>query len=238
MNVGKPALNFMTHNVIKSSDSRAFTLIELLTVIAIIAVLAAIGVGLAGAAKTARVNSRAKGELQQIATAIAKKGDRGVYPPDHQLNISFNGRPVVDPVINPLFYELRGMEVHQGKFRGRGQAETLDPQDVKRVFGRAGFLNTTVDDGQVSKSYLEPKASSVRRVTIDSVAVDLLASPFDWPGTMAGPNGEQEAAPINNSRVNPWRYVSSSPTNNSSGFDLWLDVYTSATAVKRVFRNW
>lgn len=229
----------MTPHTPQIRASRGFTLIELLTVIAIIAVLAAIGVGLTGAAKTARVNARAQSELQQIATAIeAYKGDRGVYPPDNPLTPSGSPKQRVNPVINPLYYELRGMEIREGKFRARGLEEGLDPGDIKAVFGRSGFLNTTVPDGDPSKTYLDPKPSSVRRVTIESVPVDLLVSPFDWPGTTAGPDGQQENAPINGSRVNPWRYVSSSPTNNSGGFDLWIDVYTSAKAEKRVFKNW
>jgi prepilin-type N-terminal cleavage/methylation domain-containing protein len=229
----------MTQHVIKSPDSRAFTLIELLTVIAIIAVLAAIGVGLTGAAKTARINSRAQGELQQIATAIeAFKGDRGSYPPDNRLTPSGSPKQKVNPVINPLYYELRGMEVRDGRFHARGMEESMAPDDIKAVFGRGGFLNTTIEGGDSSKTYLDPKQGSVRRVTIDSIQVELLVSPFDWPGNVAGPNGRQESAPISGSRVNPWRYVSTSPTNNSGGFDLWLDVYPSATAEKRVFKNW
>ncbi|MBL9137162.1 MAG: prepilin-type N-terminal cleavage/methylation domain-containing protein [Verrucomicrobiales bacterium] len=229
----------MTQHLTQSRATRGFTLIELLTVIAIIAVLAAIGVGLTSAAKTARINARAQSELQQIATAIeAYKGDRGVYPPDNPLTPAGSPKQRVNPVINPLYYELRGMEVREGKFRARGMEEALDPSDIKAVFGRSGFLNTSVEGGDPSRTYLDPKPASVRRVTLESVQVELLVSPFDWPGTLAGPDGQQEAAPINGLRVNPWRYVSSSPTNNSGGFDLWIDVYTSAKAEKRVFKNW
>lgn len=210
--------------------SPAFTLIELLTVIAIIAVLASIAVGLTAAAKSARVNSRMRAELSQLETAIESyKADRNAFPPDHKLPV---GRPQkVDPTVNQLFYELRGTEVTDGRFRTRGGGTTaLTPNDIERVFGRRGFLNASLDPAEPARSYFDPKASGVRLVAIDGVQVELLVTPFDWPANAVDP------APVAGSRVNPWRYVSTGATNNPGGYDLWAEVHLGRE--KRVFKNW
>ncbi len=65
---------------------------------------------------------------------------------------------------------------------------------------------------------------------IDGVTVELLVTPFPWPA------GAPEPAPIPGSRINPWRYVSTSPTNNPGNYDLWAEVY--AGKEKRIFKNW
>lgn len=206
-----------------------FTLVELLTVIAIIAVLAGLAVGLTTAAKSARVNSRMQADLRQIQTAIESyKADLNTFPPDHRLA----GTPRrVDPVINPLYYELRGLDVVNGEFRVKGTQVAIAPDDVERAFGRRGFRNASEDPSQPSRSYLDPQAASVKRVTLPgNLNVELLVAPVEWP-----PNAP-EAAPINGTRFNPWRYVSTSPTNNQGSFDLWAEVYVGKD--KRVFKNW
>jgi prepilin-type N-terminal cleavage/methylation domain-containing protein len=210
-----------------------FTLIELLTVIAIIAVLAAIATGLTGAARNARTNSRAQADLQQLRTAIESyQADRNAFPPDHARPAGSPTR--VDPVVNQLFYELRGLDVAGGGFRVKGGNEVIQPNVVRDVFGRGGFLNSSTDPAEPAKTYYDPKASGVSRVTINGAAVDLLVTAFPWPMNATEPAplqayGEQ-------SRANPWRYVSTSPTNNAGGYDLWMEVWVGRE--KRVFKNW
>ena len=212
---------------------RAFTLIELLTVIAIIAVLAAITMGLTSAARNARVNSRSKAELQQLQTAIESyKSDRNAYPPDHALPVG--SRTKVDPVVNQLFYELRGMDVVNGAFRVKGGQEALQPNVVKDVFGRGGFLNASADPSELAKTYFDPKASGVNRVAINGIQVDLLVTAFPWPMNASEPPPLQGYG--EKSRANPWRYVSTSATNNAGGYDLWMEVWVGSE--KRVFKNW
>lgn len=211
----------------------AFTLIELLTVIAIIAILAGITLGLTSAARNARTNSRATTELQQLRTAIdSYKADRSAFPPDHALPPGSPNK--VDPVVNQLFYELRGVDVVNGAFRVKGGQESIEPDQVRAVFGRGGFLNASVDPSEPSKTYLDAKASSVNRVSINNVNVDLLVTAFPWG--MSAP----EAAPLQaygeKSKANPWRYVSTSATNNPGGYDLWMEVWVGND--KRVFKNW
>lgn len=213
--------------------SRGFTLIELLTVIAIIAVLAGITLGLTSAARNARINSRAQADLQQLRTAIESyKADRNAFPPDHALPKGSPNR--VDPILNQLFYELRGMDVVDGAFRVKGGSEVIQPNVVREVFGRGGFLNASADPSEPAKTYLETKASSVARVTVGGAAVDLLVTAFPWPNNAT--NDPPLLAYGERSRANPWRYVSTSPTNNQGGYDLWMEVSVGGNT--RVFKNW
>jgi len=211
----------------------AFTLIELLTVIAIIAILAGITLGLTSAARNARTNARANAELQQLRTAIESyKADRSTFPPDHALP---SGSPTkVNPVVNQLYYELVGLDVQDGAFRVKGGREEIQPDTVKAVFGRGGFLNASADPSEPSKAYLDPKASSVNRVSINGANVDLLVTAFPWP--MNAPEAPPLQAYGEKSRANPWRYVSTTATNNAGGYDLWMEVWVGSD--KRVFKNW
>jgi prepilin-type N-terminal cleavage/methylation domain-containing protein len=213
---------------------KGFTLIELLTVIAIIAVLASLTVGMASAAKAARINSRAQGDLRKLQTAIeAYKADRNAYPPDGLLRA---GVRKANPVISPLYYELRGTEVVNGAFRVAGAAEALRPDALEQVFGRRGFLNASIDAAEPARGYLDVKASEVKRVRVKGVEVELLVTPFDWPSGTTDP-----APPLSDSRANPWRYVSTSPTNNPGSFDLWAEIYDPKAAKGpkvRLFKNW
>jgi hypothetical protein len=186
-------------------------------------------VGITVAAKNARVNSRAQAELRQLQTAIeAYRADRNAFPPDHVLPKGSAQR--VDPTVNPLYYELRGMDVIDGGFRCKGEQDVILTDAVRDVFGRGGFLNASTDPAEPARTYLDPKASMVRRVQIRGASVELLVTPFDWPANAAEP------APIAGTRVNPWRYVSTGPTNNPGNFDLWAEVYVGKD--KRVFKNW
>jgi prepilin-type N-terminal cleavage/methylation domain-containing protein len=63
------------------ASQRAFTLIELLTVIAIIAVLAALILGVSGFVQEKAGNSRATTEIQALSLALESyKQDNGTYP--------------------------------------------------------------------------------------------------------------------------------------------------------------
>jgi len=119
-------------------------------------------------------------------------------------------------------------------FQVKGERLAIQPNVVREVFGRGGFLNSSADPAEPSRTYFEPKASGVARVTVNGAAVDLLVTAFPWPMNATEPAplqayGEQ-------SRANPWRYVSTSPTNNAGGYDLWMEVWVGRE--KRVFKNW
>lgn len=210
-----------------------FTLIELLTVIAIIAVLAGLVVGMTSGAKGARVSSRAQADLRKLQTSIeAYKADRNSYPPDHLLPTGSPQR--VDPVINPLYYELRGMEVVGNQFKCKGEPDTLTTDAVRQIFGRRGFLNASADPSEPARTYFDPKASEVKRAKVGSEVVELLVTPFDaLPGSVESTLRDDKDKPF---RLSTWRYVSTSPTNNTGSFDLWAEVRVGKET--KVFKNW
>ena len=68
-----------------------------------------------------------------------------------------------------------------------------------------------------------------------------LVAPVDWPVDYrtdpADPFYEPRfAAPIPGSDVNPWRYVSSNPTNNPGEFDLWAEIVIGDEVI--IIGNW
>ena len=78
---------------------RAFTLIELLTVIAVIAVIAALIFPVAGTVKRQAYLHNAQAQMSQLQTAMERyKSAYGFYPPACP-----NG-----PVTNQLYFELEG----------------------------------------------------------------------------------------------------------------------------------
>lgn len=218
----------------------AFTLIELLTVIAIIAVLAGLTVGGMAAAKNMRINSRGEAELRNLQTAIESyKADRGTYPPDNVIPVPAGSRIRVNPVLNPLYYELRGVDVVNGQFRVKGTDDAITPIQAEQVFNRKGFLNASADPAEPANTYLDPKSSGMWSGTINNVpGVELLVTPFPWVASWpeAAPLDAVQPSPGYPRNPNPWRYVSTVPTNNVGGFDLWAELYVGKE--KRVFKNW
>lgn len=223
---------------------RAFTLIELLAVIVIIGILAAIAVGLTAAAKNARINSRGQADLKQLETAIeAYKGDRNSYPPDHRAPEGSEDKTI--PIVNQLYYELTGTEVDRnGVFRPAGastEVTGLKADDIETAFGRRGFLNASADPNERVRSYLEPKPSAIWQGTVNTASgtsreIQLLNSPFPWKPAWGALGATFNPSPRSPKEPNPWRYVSTSPTNNVRGFDLWTEVYVGDD--KRIFKNW
>jgi prepilin-type N-terminal cleavage/methylation domain-containing protein len=207
---------------------RAFTLIELLTVIAIIAILAALIVGGAGIATVKARISRVKGERAALVTAIEQyKTKKGFYPPDNT-NSTY---------INPLFYELTGTTIDP---KGNYHAVTGEifmpsgPQSVQAVFGIGGFLNSSSDPTEPPINFLKVSPNS-RTVAIAFITpgqpptFTLLGVPVPpgLPVALGGSTGQL---------LTPWNYVSSNPTNNPTEFDLWMDVTWRGTTNR--ISNW
>src|SRR5437773_5952460 len=192
----------------------AFTLIELLVVISIIALLASLIVGLAGYAGRNNIRTRVRAELNQVVTAIeAYKAHFGHYPPD---NVAPSSR-IVNPVTNQLFYELTGVIVddRQRSFHARDREQRISSATVMAYFNRDGFVNNGTNPKEL-KSFINLKASQRRAISSQSPGpeIEVLAVTVDWPPKYP------TFTPFNSSndpqirRVNPWRYVSTNPTNN------------------------
>ena len=129
---------------------RAFTLIELLTVIAVMGILAGLLVGLAPAAMKRARESRVRSELQALEAAIESyKAKYGVYPPDG-LALGANGAPlrdsngnlVVRPELNPLYYELTGVIVNKVPAVSAEADRRLD--DLARIVGKRAIWQPSI----------------------------------------------------------------------------------------------
>jgi hypothetical protein len=57
------------------------------------------------------------------------------------------------------------------------------------------------------------------------------------PNGLAWPNNRTDHPVPSNKGLNPWRYVSTNPTNNAGGFDLWAEIPVGRDRVK-IIGNW
>ncbi len=218
----------------RDSSGGAFTLIELLVVISIIAVLAGLIVGLAGYATRKNRDAAIRAEMNKLITAIeAYNAAFGQYPPD---NVVRRNPLRVDPLINPLYYELSGTIVDNDNktFRtpnvSSNDLSALIPAGVvKSTFNMDGFVNAKPDPKDLKK--LPITFTSKQYGTNNSVPeIRLLAVPVAWPLNQPPLIGGGTPG------LNPWRYVSTSPTNNPTSFDLWAE-YVDGKKIK-IICNW
>ena len=246
-----------------SRRADAFTLIELLVVISIIAVLAGFVVGLAPIANRRMKEARVRAELAAVAGAIdSYKAKFGVYPPDNYDPITKRSNPAQAS----LFYELTGVLVDNQKQRliASDDNEEIDPNDFLKYFGRDGVLNSVPriqgTAAQQVKLDREQKKQLMRREfkpnqyaelfrsksTPGYTDLEVLAVGFStdasgkkgngipWPGAIA-PN----LHPVpTNPGLNPWRYVSTNPTNNPGRYDLWAELPTGGGKPPLIIGNW
>ncbi len=187
------------------SLNAAFTLIELLVVIAIMAILAAMIIPGTAAIKKKRIISKTQTELQQIVSGIERyKIKLGTYPPDNPNNLN----------VNQLYYELLGTTLNGNTYKTRDGSSTIAASALPTAFGPTvgGFINCTKgaggDEGTTAQTFLTGlKPNQIA----DTNGVKILVASVG-------------AAPGPNSKLNPWHYVMTNPTNNARSYDLWVDV--------------
>jgi len=207
------------------SQLRAFTLIELLTVIAIIGVIAALILPVAGAVKKHQYLYNTQAEMAQLETAIDRyKAAYGFYPP------SPNTPPTVgnpSTLVNQLYYELVGTVLTNGGYTTLDGSASIDVAQVPNDFtGVGGFVNCTKpnggEDASAARNFLpdlKPKQFWPQPGFTNTGAtegVNLLICSVGGPEVTYQPLGQQDR--------NPWRYNSSSPTNNPGSYDLWVQL--------------
>jgi prepilin-type N-terminal cleavage/methylation domain-containing protein len=195
----------------------AFTLIEMLVVISVIAILAAMLFPAFSAIKKKMTIRKVKTELKAVVLAIdSYKSKKGYYPPDHVLAAPPGG---VDPIVNSLYFELSGVSNTVAGFQTFDGATTLTVADCQARFGQGGILNcskeTTEDGGQRATEFI--KQMKPNQYFEIAAGVRVLTCSVAWPVDKG-----QIIATVD--FANPWRYVSSGPTNNPDSYDLWVDI--------------
>ena len=196
-----------THN---PRPSLAFTLIEMLVVIAIIGILAALFLAISGSASAKKKIARVKVELTQLSVMIDSYKDKlGYYPPDNPS----------EPRLNTLFYELSGTRPRGASYVTVDGSTSISAGDLLAVFGVKGFANSSADSTEVSIFSKGLRQSQVAGITNPARAF-VLSVP------VAGPSPG----------LNTWRYVSTNPTNNPHGYDLWAEIVAGGKTV--IIGNW
>ena len=221
--------NFETLKFHSNSPRRAaFTLMELLIVIAIIAILAGLIIPISGAVKKNQRLSVAKAELNQMQTAIeAYKSKLGYYPPDNPGN----------PVTNQLYFELAGtmLNTTNGTYTTMDGSRHILANNVPLLFGPniTGFMNSSKnlrsgDDGAAAVNFLKAGLKP-KQIGLLNNNFAILVCSVPWVLSFDGKMPiSTDIAPQQPPYLNPWRYVSSSPTNNPSTYDLWVDIVIGA----------
>jgi prepilin-type N-terminal cleavage/methylation domain-containing protein len=210
---------------------RGFTLVEMLVVISVIAILAGMLFPITAAVNRTKTKAKTRAELAQVENAIALyKTTLGHYPPDSGL-----------PVLNQLYYELVGTSldgpVANQVFTTLDGSHSIESTVLKPILNNrvSGFVNSTRqlgdDEAKKAKSFLPAlKAEQYAEVKVNNQGpIRLLNCTVKWPA------GRPEIIP-NYPGVNPWRYVSTNPTNNPGSYDLWVDVVIGGKVFR--FSNW
>jgi len=214
----------------------AFTLIELLVVIAIMAVLASLIIPITGAVTRHKLRNRTRAELRSIESAIEDyKTKRGYYPPDNPKNPFF---------LNQLFYELSGTVFSNSIYSTLDGGSVLDPSQANPFMYGQGFLgivNTTKgagDEGMAAQKFIrELKPAQVGTLgPPNTPGIKVLVGSVGWDSPIGQPIPVPPTGPARVPKLNPFRYVSTNPTNNPKSFDLWIDILVQGK-VNRVC-NW
>jgi len=203
---------------LKLETHSVFTLVELLVVISIIAVLAALLFPVVGAVRKQAMIRTAQAEMAQLETAIDRyKSAYGFYPPDNQWLNSTNRT-----LVSQLYYELLGTTNNGTAYVTLdGSAVPILVSSVTTAFNVSGFMNcskTNADESTPQARNFLPdlKPNRIGAVTNNNVLVTILIT------SVGGPDATYR--PLTVIDLNPWRYNSSSPTNNPGSYDLWVQL--------------
>jgi type II secretory pathway pseudopilin PulG len=204
---------------------------ELLVVIAIIGILAALIFPAAGAIKKRATISKAQTEMDRVIVAIELYKEKlGAYPPDN---------PRL-PALNPLYFELLGtrqptptlyetldkaVQMPLGAFPRAFSG--LDANNNVVPSGVSGFVNSDRPAGEetlAARTFLRGlQPGQFVDGLNNGVSNRLLTCTVQWPKNLPPlvPSFQPVEAGV---YPNPWRYVSSNPTNNPGTYDLWVDL--------------
>jgi prepilin-type N-terminal cleavage/methylation domain-containing protein len=202
----------------------AFTLIELLVVMAVIAILAGLLFPVAGIIKKNATIKRVQTALRSVENAIETyKENLKVYPPQNPNN----------PALNVLYYELVGTKLVGTEYQTESGQGGIATGNLTAFFGPGveGFVNVSRgggDEVQASKNCFVGILPANHLEVGGAITATLLGI------TDIGPLMYTNTA--SQRIINPWRYSSSSATNNSGSYDLWVDVIIGGKTNR--FSNW
>jgi prepilin-type N-terminal cleavage/methylation domain-containing protein len=208
----------------------AFTLIELLVVIAIMGVLAALLFPVVGAVKKRQYINHTQAQMAQLETAIDRyKAAYGFYPPSPSIPPTVGNPPTL---VNQLYYELTGttnINLPPGAPLYQslgGSPPNVAAADVQTAFGVAGFVNCSKsgsgEDASVARNFLPDLKPNQITVISNSTGPTTPVPVTILIGSVGGPDATYQ--PLGTQDLNPWRYNSSSPTNNPGSYDLWMQL--------------
>jgi type II secretory pathway pseudopilin PulG len=198
----------------------------MLTVIAVIAVLASLIFPVIGAVEKRQTINHAQAEMAQLETAIERyKAAYGFYPPDNP-----DPKPKANQYINQLYFELEGTTYSNGVYTTLDGSAWINSKDLNTVFGPGvnGIMNCTRpgggEDSAVARNFL-PDLKSKQELIITNAngtyKIIVIITSVGGPDAGYVPLGVHDA--------NPWRYNSSSPTNNPGAYDLWIQLSIGST---------
>jgi hypothetical protein len=216
--------------------SRRLTGRETAVILVLVVVLAGLGYWAYQFAADKLLEARVRAALPKVCEEIrsqrgtlvsaieAYKAHFGVYPPDHVLR----RQPlVVHPVTNTLLYELVGVVYDPtNKMLQVGRLEAAEEKYVKDFFQCDGFKNCAETPEKITR-FLKMDPLPAPQLHDDP---DVFAVGFRFPYEAVSPELVWQFS------ATPWRYVSSSPTNNPGRFDLWIELKTRWQKV--VIGNW
>jgi prepilin-type N-terminal cleavage/methylation domain-containing protein len=200
---------------------QAFTLIELLVVIAIIGILAGLLLSLVGTATERSKKARVSGDLKKLEAAIESyKAKIGVYPPD-------NVRANKDVRFSPLYYELLGTTNDtSGIYRIPATGDKIDRPTLQSALGTDGIVNSQPLAEDVKTFLVGVAPNQHAKVSSRGGDIELFVVPVEGPNDFT----------VGTSRINPWRYNSSNPTNNPNSYDLWAEIVIRGKT--NIIGNW
>ena len=213
---------------IRIGGNYGFTLIELLVVISIIGILAALLLPVARGVHQNMAKKRARTELQKVELAIGQyQAKLGHYPPDNPNNAA----------INQLYFELLGVKSVGTKFEsldGNGSIDST-PASIGNFYGNpqiTGFVNSGAsgDDSSSAAVKFLTELMPAQYLVWKNGGVDGAVLGTAVKGPLMFTNS------VTGKIINPFRYNSSSPTNNINSFDLWVDIDIGGKTVR--IANW
>lgn len=212
----------------------AFSLIEMLVVVAIIGILASIILATLPSIYKNRAVRGAQAQLKMIETEINDYHSKyNSYPLDNP-----NRSAIINNAVHPLYYELVGSTYNQSAGTFSTVSETITELNIRSYFNQDGFRNVTLD--------VNNPESAKSKNFFTSLSSDQFRG-YDPSGTGAGPElkllrysvkdvDANMLKDMNGDLFNPWRYISTGPTNNQASFDLWVEFEVSGSRYR--VSNW